>query len=443
MTDVIIVGGGLSGMSAAHELADAGLSVLLLEANPYLGGRTSSWVEDGMPVESGLHKYLGFYSAMPRLFKKAGIDLEDVVIWNSTLEITLPDGQPSGEFGAAPLYSPLKTLWGVLGNNDFLPLRDKLSLMPFFAAGLWAYATKDPLYLDQYSVAEFAQKYKVTARACDRVLIPLTAGLFFLMPEQYSAYVFFGIIGSALKRGWQTRVGSFRGGMTEVMMKPLAASLQKKGGEVRLNQIVAQILVEDARVVGVQVRDQDIRAPYVILATSLKPAQDLLRNAFGNHPAFVDMLQLQSMPAVTLQLELSQPAKQQDWTTFGPTTVIGTYAEQSRTTFNQLPGRLSTILSPPSEFINQEPDQIYARAYPDLLRLGLDIEDRVEHYRVIKHPYDFYALTPGQDKLRPNQRTPITGFTLAGDYTRQPFFTSMEGAVRSGVLAAECVKESL
>ncbi|HEV2809557.1 MAG TPA: FAD-dependent oxidoreductase [Acidimicrobiales bacterium] len=57
---VIVVGGGLAGLSAAFELSERDVEVLLIEAGDVVGGRTASWTEDGMPVESGLHRFLGF-----------------------------------------------------------------------------------------------------------------------------------------------------------------------------------------------------------------------------------------------------------------------------------------------------------------------------------------------------------------------------------------------
>src|SRR5437868_913022 len=42
--DVVIIGAGPSGLSAAHELAEQGLKVCVLEANEYIGGKPISWL---------------------------------------------------------------------------------------------------------------------------------------------------------------------------------------------------------------------------------------------------------------------------------------------------------------------------------------------------------------------------------------------------------------
>jgi uncharacterized protein with NAD-binding domain and iron-sulfur cluster len=54
-----VVGSGLAGMTAADRLAKTGWRVVVLEAGAVPGGRIWSWVDGGMPVESGLHKFFG------------------------------------------------------------------------------------------------------------------------------------------------------------------------------------------------------------------------------------------------------------------------------------------------------------------------------------------------------------------------------------------------
>lgn len=48
---------------------------------------------------------------------------------------------------------------------------------------------------------------------------------------------------------------------------------------------------------------------------------------------------------------------------------------------------------------------------------------------------------PGCEQLRPSQRSPIPKFYLAGDFTKQRYLASMEGAVFSGKLCTEAIVE--
>jgi 15-cis-phytoene desaturase len=61
---------------------------------------------------------------------------------------------------------------------------------------------------------------------------------------------------------------------------------------------------------------------------------------------------------------------------------------------------------------------------------------------VVKTPLSVYKTVPGCQLLRPDQRSPIDNFFLAGCYTMQRYLASMEGAVLSGRLCAEAVAAS-
>jgi len=71
---VAIVGAGLAGMSAAVDLVDAGHSVEIFEARPFVGGKVGSWVDkDGNHVEMGLHVFFGCYYNLFDLMKQVGL----------------------------------------------------------------------------------------------------------------------------------------------------------------------------------------------------------------------------------------------------------------------------------------------------------------------------------------------------------------------------------
>jgi 15-cis-phytoene desaturase len=148
------------------------------------------------------------------------------------------------------------------------------------------------------------------------------------------------------------------------------------------------------------------------------------------------------MAATTLQMELDAPAMDFDHTTFGVRTALACFSEQSRTTFPHTAGRRSIILTPPQRFPALSPEETLAIALDEADRLGLRVRDHVKNHRTVNRPADFYALETRQEELRPPQATPLTGLTLAGDYTRQKYLATMEGGVVSGRLAAEAVLQS-
>ncbi|MFE6794677.1 hydroxysqualene dehydroxylase [Paenibacillus chitinolyticus] len=437
--DTLIVGSGLAGLSCAFELAEQGQRVHIIEAAPFAGGRTSNWSDAGMEVESGFHKFIGFYEALPNLLRRARIKPNSMLTWEKTFEIRLPDGETAGEFGIAPLKSPIKTIAGAFTNNDIISPADKASLMPFVAEGL-KLLSENWMELDAYSVAEFARKHGVKDEALRHVLGPLTSGVLFLPPEDYSALVFFGLFAPGVPKFYKMQIGGFNGGMTDVMINPLLAALEKRGCRISLSTPAEGLSLEDGRVTGVSLQEGGtLRAAHVVIATEISAAKRLLQPPFEGEAWYQPLGELPTMPDVTIQLELSEPLLPQDRVTFGPGTCIGSFSEQSRTTFPHLPGRVSMILSPPDEFIDMPDDLVFERVCADADKLGLDLRAKAKDYRVIRRPDHFYSVRPGSEKLRPEQRTPVPGLALAGDYTRQPMFATMEGAVLSGRKAAEAV----
>lgn len=77
------------------------------------------------------------------------------------------------------------------------------------------------------------------------------------------------------------------------------------------------------------------------------------------------------------------------------------------------------------------------------LAVPVPVLPQVRKYRIIKTPLSVYKSRPGREAFRPTQRSPIANFYLAGDYTKQRYLASMEGAVFSGKLAAEAIIEDL
>ena len=103
---------------------------------------------------------------------------------------------------------------------------------------------------------------------------------------------------------------------------------------------------------------------------------------------------MKTMSAARIQIELSRPAYPIDRTIFGPGAVLVSFGEHSRATFKHAEGASTT-------------------------RAG--------------------SGSTCARSLRPDQRTPVPGLTLAGGYTEQPRIDTMEGAVVSRRKAAQAV----
>jgi 15-cis-phytoene desaturase len=110
---VIVIGAGLAGLTAA------------------------SWNDGGMQVESGFHRHIGYYKEMPKVLKKVGVKVDDIVMWENKMDIRVPDKKDTAVCGIAPFYAFLDFLRGIFGKNHVLSLKDKMSLIPFFIMGFY------------------------------------------------------------------------------------------------------------------------------------------------------------------------------------------------------------------------------------------------------------------------------------------------------------------
>ena len=437
MNDVIVVGAGLAGLTAALTLAKAGRAVHVFEALPHLGGRTASWTENGMEVEAGLHRFRGFYKHLPQLMRTAGIDLSRALIWVDEIEIRVPDG-PSAVYGASLPRNPRAILATILGRNQLCRISERLALATFFTIGAVRYGFAHAS-LDEVSVHALAKTCRVSQRAIDRILQAATQSTYFHSPDRYSAYVLFSLGTKFALRPHRSGVAVFAGGMTEILADPIADCIRQHGGTITAGVPVQALIRDGDRISRINVASQEYEAKEVILATSLGRAKQLVLEAFGQTSWNKQLLDLPTMPAVGLQIELDAPATAVDRPTFAPGTCIAAIAEQSRTTFRKSKGRVSILLAEPEQFLSMSPEKIVSTVCADAQRVGIELEDKIRAWRLFVSPDDFYFPYPGSEALRPAQRTPVRGLTLAGDYTKQPYMATMEGAVLSGKIAADLV----
>ena len=127
--DVVVIGGGFAGLSAAAALAARGVRVHVLDARPQLGGRATAFTdrETGELVDNGQHVLFGCYRATFEFL--ARIDALDNVRVQPSLEVPYLDaGGGRSVLRCPPLPSPLHLLAAVL-DWDAIPWGDRLAAL--------------------------------------------------------------------------------------------------------------------------------------------------------------------------------------------------------------------------------------------------------------------------------------------------------------------------
>jgi hypothetical protein len=96
------------------------------------------------------------------------------------------------------------------------------------------------------------------------------------------------------------------------------------------------------------------------------------------------------------------------------------------------------VISASRDLSGRDPDDVVRQILVELETLWPAVGDaRLVHRRIVTQRDAVFSVCPGLDQMRPSQRTPIANLMLAGDWTATGWPATMEGAVRSGYLAAE------
>ena len=430
--DFIVVGTGLAGMTVALKLAKDKERVLLIEKEHFLGGRTSSWNDNGFEVESGFHKQIGYYKRLPKLLKEVGVKLDDIVAWEKETEIIV-NKHKKIVFGISPFHNPGTFIKDFLGNREVLSIKDKLSMIKLFIRGFIDYKF-NPKELDNYSILEYSKKLNITDNVIDYIVTSLSTGIFFMSKEEYSAKLFFGLFYPALFRVIKLRIGAYKKGMTDILINPIAEKFKKYGGEVLTNTKVTSLIEEQEEIKGVKTTSGNYYG-FVVLATDLGNTKEIIETLDNKNKEKI--LSIPTTSAISVQIDLTKKIMLLDRATFAPLIINTSFTEESRTTFKRKGGRLSIILGNPEKYINLKDETIFKLVVHEFKKIGINIKKDVLDYRIVKHKYKYYRFSKGNDDKRCLNDIGIKNLIVAGDYTRQKFYCTMEGAVISGINAYE------
>lgn len=444
---VAIAGGGLAGLTCAKYLVDAGLRVTVVESLPFLGGRASTFRDaDGEWVEQGLHLFLGVYSEFRKLLSEIGQSPEQILFWMDQLHIQDPRGQQA-TYGVNPLSSPLKTLLSVLGQNDFLGVRDKLSVVPLAVPALASLEAIRREY-EGLTVTEWWRKMSGREDVLERVLRPFCRGVQFTDPDDFAVYDFLGWIHHSLYDLPNVKLAGYYGARDDTIFAPLGRWLTDRGATIRTAAPLRGIDYQPGRetVEGFLLDEAErIDADAYVVAVPAWTFVPLMPLALRSIDFFARIAELPVAPAIAVQIWLDRPVTGSGDFYLVARSGAPVYQEQSPHTYPVAHGtRISVIVSPADDLLGESDQELVRRVMESLGSANPAIANaKVTKSVVLKHRQHLIRPLLGAMSARPKQRTPVENLFLAGDWTQQEFFGSQEGAVRGGKACAEEVCRAL
>ena len=444
---VLILGGGLAGLTAAKRLTDKGFQVKVLEKREIFGGKVSAWKDDeGDWIESGTHCFFGAYSVLYDLMKE--IKTDHAVLWKEhQLTYTLAGGEHF-TFNTWDLPSPLHLLPAIVKNGYF-----SFGEMAAFAKSLIPLALKKEKYAptqDHLTFTEWAHEKKFGNRLLEKMFRPMALALKFIPPEEISAKIILDVTETFYRIPDASRMGFLKGSPQEYLTQPLIDYSASKGAIFKNRTVVEELLFDGTEINGVQLRNGEIlTADYYLCALPIHNLNKVLPDALKKHdPFFGNLDKLEGVPVISVQIWYDREITDADNVLFSPDGVIPVYANLARTTpdyctlrgepfsgktrFEFCVAPAKDLMALPKEEIIRLVDQSVRNCYPDTSRGA-----KILKSTLVKIPQSVYAPLPNMEQYRPSQKTPLRNLFLAGGFSRQLYYDSMGGAVMSANLAVD------
>ncbi|NTW51907.1 MAG: NAD(P)-binding protein [Chlorobiaceae bacterium] len=446
---VLVIGGGLAGLTAAKRLVDRGFQVRVLEKRPIYGGKVSAWKdEDGDWIESGTHCFFGAYGVLYDLMKE--IKTYHAVLWKEhQLTYTLEGGK-SFTFDTWDLPSPLHLLPAIVKNGYF-----SFGEMAAFSRSLIPLALKKDKYpptQDHLTFARWAEQRRFGYRLMDKMFRPMALALKFIPPEEISAKIILDVTETFYRIPKASCMGFLKGSPQEYLHQPLLDYSQNRGALFQNLSPVDELLFDGKRIRGVQLRNGEILdADYYVSALPIHNLCKVLPSSLKKNDRFFgDLERLEGVPVISVQIWYDRQISTIDNVLFSPDGVIPVFANLERTTpdYRSLRGekfegksRFEFCVAPAKELMGLTKEEI-VRLVDRSIRANFPKESQganILKSTLVKIPQSVYAPLPGMEQYRPTQSTPVSNLFIAGGFSQQLYYDSMGGAVMSANLAVDAL----
>ena len=427
---VAVIGGGLAGLATAVALGIAGQEVTVFEARPRLGGRATSYPlntadDESTTIDNCQHVLLRCCTNLVDFYRRLGV--ENRIQFHRNFFWIEPGGRIS-TMQRGRLPAPLHFTES-FAKMRFLSLADKWSVAAGLLAVRYEYGKRTDL--DRITMLEWLREKKQTPRAIDRfwrqVLVSAINEDLERMAAVHGLQVFY--------LGFLSKADSYEMGIPAVRL----AELYSEEGwsnypSVKLEHraSVRHLCIDKDRVTGAVLNDESLRtADAYVLAVPFERVKAVLPQL----P--LDLATFTHSPITGVHLWFDQPVTDLPHATLLDRTI--------QWMFNKQDGRYIQLVVSASRSLTEMPRAaIIELALQELKEFFPKANKaKLERAHVVKEVRATFSAAPGLEGHRPVNCTAIPNLFLAGDWTQSGWPATMEGAVRSGYLAAEALLRSI
>jgi zeta-carotene desaturase len=455
LKSVIVIGGGLAGLAAGVALADSGWRVRLFEQRPFLGGRATSYVlPDGEHVDNCQHVTLGCCTNLEDFYNRVG-SANKIKFFDRLLFVD-PSGR-RGEIQAGLLPAPFH-FTGSFASFAPLTLLDKLSIGRAMLDILQHQGDTPDLHEGSgISMLEWLRRRTQTKGAIERFWRVILVSA--LDEELDRTDARFGV--DVFWKAFLSSSVGYRMGVPAVPLSNLydgcKLEIERRGGEVNLRSPVRGLHLENGRLAGVRFDEgrEESADAYLFAVPHAALAELLPESMKQADPSLSNLDKIKVSPITGVHFWFDRIVMNEPFMTLLDTTTQWIF---NKTAIYGDPGAVPTNESDEAvqpagarqylQLVISASYDLLPKSRQEIIDLCLaEVKQALPAARtaelvkatVIKEAAATFSPEPGVDRWRPSQSTAISGLYLAGDWTQTGWPATMEGAVRSGYLAAEAL----
>jgi squalene-associated FAD-dependent desaturase len=435
---VAIAGGGLAGLAAACALSDSGFRVTLFERRPYLGGRASSYEHPGTGevVDNCQHVLFRVCTNLVEFYRRIGV--EDKIRWYEDMTFIEPGGRTS-VMHASPLPAPLHTAPSFL-RFPFLTGKDKLAISRAIAA-LTLYKQADTGQSFQQWLLRHGQTENAIQRFWKPILVSALSEDLDLISISYAAQV----VRESMKSPAARHMGVPSIPLTELYNRA-GDYIRARGGEIRFRNSL-EVFSPEPGLVRISAGNGEADFDYLVLALPFDGLARVLPQSPEADPLREQLSHFESAPITGIHLWFDRQVSDLDhavlldrtiqWMFHKSRLLEGRGAEAKAESNGSY---IELVVSASKSLIDKSRGEIVDLALKEVREFFPAARTaNLVKSTVIKEVHATYSPRPGIDAYRPQQSTVWPHVFLAGDWTATGWPSTMEGAVRSGYLAAEAL----
>jgi squalene-associated FAD-dependent desaturase len=429
---VAVVGGGLAGLAAGCALASADFKVTLFERRAYLGGRASSYQHPGTGevIDNCQHVLLGCCTNLIEFYQRTGV--AGSIRWFERMTFLEPGGRAS-QIGPSALPAPLHTTPSFL-RAACLEVADKVAI----ARAMMALAPATPRDTGE-SFLGWLNRHGQTERAIERFWKPVLVSALNEEVDRVSIpYAAQVMRESFLKSAAAGRMGVPTVPLTE-LYNAAGDYIRVRHGDVRYRISAESFRAELSHVkLGVGGREETF--DYVVFALPFDSLERILPDSSASQPLRNALARFETSPITGIHLWFDREISDLEHAVLLERTIQWMFHKsklQKRAT-NGHGSYVELVVSASKTLVDKSKQEIVDLALSELREFFPGARNaNLAKSTVIKELHATYSPRPGIEMNRPRPETVWPRVFLAGDWTATGWPATMEGAVRSGYLAAQ------